>query len=117
MVLIPWISVILFLGFAGIAARQVGHWPLYSRPDPKQVEILGLRVGAFGEPLVYFMLLALLSCVATAGVLWHTTGQIVQSRSLVSPVASKALFYLALCWTGVLLLVVALHSNLNWLAD
>ena len=117
LILIPWVSILVFFAFAGLAAQQVGHWPLYSRPDPKQVEILSFRVGLIGEPVVFFFLLVLISAVAGLRLLWDALMEVVDSRSVVSPAASRALTKLSACLAGCMALYLALEANATWLVD
>jgi hypothetical protein len=38
---------IVLFGFAALAYAKVGHWPLYARPDPKELRLPFLHAAAF----------------------------------------------------------------------
>jgi hypothetical protein len=67
-----WIPLIVFLmlfGYAAIAWAQVGHWPRYSQPDPKQ---LGLPILHLGALLAYpLALVSVPACLLLVVVLWE----------------------------------------------
>jgi hypothetical protein len=43
---IPVIMLLLLFGFATIAWKQVGHWPHYGSPDPKDLNLPFLHLAA-----------------------------------------------------------------------
>ena len=117
--MIPWLSLGLLLAFAGLAYWQVGHWPMYGRPDPKDVVVPfapQLRIGGFMTLLVALSTLA--SLVAALTVALYTACEVAESSgSMVTPNASRALVAFSVCGCGLYVFLLALAAHMNWLLD
>lgn len=112
---LPWIVLAAFMAFAALASVQVGHWPMYSRPDPKDVEVFGLRAGLFGEPVFYFGLLAAISAVAGLVLVVRAAAFVVRARKFGA--IGEVVLPVSVWACGLWLLFVAIKVNENWLMD
>ncbi len=113
--MVPWVSLAGLLGFGLLAYAQVGHWPLYSRPDPKDVSLAGLQIGG-GLTLLVF-LSALVSLIAMAAISFFTLCTVAERRSLVHPSSSRALYLFGIGGLGLYVFLLTLGAHMNWLMD
>ncbi len=107
--------------FVWLAYRDVGHWPLPSQPDPKDVgfEVSdGVRIGAILRFLLP-IIAAPLSIVAMLGVCLSTVSDLVDSKAGAAFrfIAIRGVCQTAVSLVGVLLFWHFLGTLLNWLAD
>lgn len=114
--LFPWATVTLILAFAGMAWWQVGHWPYYSHPDPKDVVVSGAEVGFVMWILIAVSLLA--SLVGAIGiVVYHLCVLAKQGWSVSTASNRRALKDLAYYGFGLLCAFLVLGRNIGWLVD
>jgi len=110
------LGALLLLG--GIAYLQVGHWPLYARPDPKDLALFGLRLGLLPWLIVA---VAALGTVCAGGImgmvlLLETLGDAMDGKWNFES-QKRVLAHGITCASGFILFWAQLGSMLNWLAD
>ena len=120
MAFVPLLCFGVLMLFVGIAYQQVGHWPVYSRPDPKDVgfEIVpGLRLGEVLRVLVPLVGGAL-SVIAVIGVGLSTLNDLAEcNRSSGRQIAIRGFSQVAVSIFGLLLFWHVLGTLLEWLVD
>ncbi len=105
--------------YVGLAYFQVGHWPQYSQPDPKEIglEVIGgVRVGEILRILVLF---AVPTCiVAVAALIISVLNDFLDSRrALRRQIAMRGLRQIGISVVGIVLFYPVLGSLANWLMD
>jgi len=118
---IPVLCFAALMFFVWLAYREVGHWPVYSRPDPKDVGFevaVGVRLGEILRFLLP-LIAAPLSVVATIGVCLSTLNDLVDSKRGASfrRVAIRGICQITLSVVGLLLFWHVLGTLLDWLID
>src|ERR1041385_8391718 len=64
---VPVASYACLLGFATLAYFKVGHWPLYNRPDPKELRFPFL----YGASVLAYPLTVLAILSGMIDLIWH----------------------------------------------
>jgi|SRR5581483_1512030 len=99
--------------FAWLAYRQVGHWPVYSRPDPSDVGVFHPRDGIGHALLILIVWLAIpASLIAFAATIVNTARSVVKSNW-----TSNIPLRLLLCLVGMALFWSQLFRLKEWLQD
>lgn len=67
---VPFVAFAVVMGFAGVAALKVGHWPFYGNPDPKDLKLPVLHIAALlaypvGFASLFACLLVVVVCYAS----------------------------------------------------
>lgn len=69
---IPLAAYTVVIAFAAVAASRVGHWPYYSHPDPKDLQLPLLHRAAFFAVLIaHAALLAALCALVVRPQSWQ----------------------------------------------
>ncbi len=79
---IPLITVLTLIGFAAIAWTQVGHWPHYANPDPKDLRLpllhaaalLSLPIGFVSIPACFLVVIAMWDSLKWRDIIAFTVG-------------------------------------------
>jgi hypothetical protein len=106
------------LAFAWMASRQVGHWPHYGAPDPKDVWLIAPNDG-FGRVMQIAMFLGAPGTIAAAVALgFFTLRALLAERwtpgwRLTGNLASQ----IVVCALGLALFFAELGKLRMWLAD
>lgn len=66
---LPLLSFIVLVGVGLLAYAQVGHWPHYNSPDPKQLALGGIHLGGIAFAAIF--LGAIASLAGMGGVGYH----------------------------------------------
>lgn len=110
-VLLLCVSAIMLL--VALAYAEVGHWPVYSQPDPKDVGFAlpsGVRIGAILRFLLPLIAVPL-AFLAVVIVCWTAVEDLLSTRS------ARSLLHAAICVGGFGLLLHLLGSLSAWLMD
>src|SRR5687767_6520011 len=109
-------GVLMFFGF--LAYLQVGHWPQYSRPDPKELALGGVPLGGV---MFLGIILAILGTIISAGATaFHTLlvllSDLVDARRELDNYL-RILGRLGFSLLGFALFWTQLGSMMSWLMD
>lgn len=116
--LVPWFGLAVLLLFGVMAYAQVGHWPLYGRPDPKYVVLPGTELQVGGWLVLLVFLSAPASLIAGVVVALYAFCEIAEcGGSLVHERTSRALMAVGVCGAGLYVFLFALGLHASWLLD
>jgi hypothetical protein len=113
---VPLAGYAMLMAFVFVAYLQVGHWPTYSNPDPKDVMIGHFRVGAYVPG--FLLLVAAMVPVGTLMVLLHAMDEFAQARGrLPRRFALRLIVRTVACVAVCSVFLVQLGGLVNWLLD
>ncbi len=117
---VPLLCVSAMMIFVALAYAEVGHWPVYSQPDPKDVGFAlpsGVRIGAILQFLIPLIAVPL-AFIAVVIVCWTTVDEIISSKSALRWRKSvRGILQVVVCVGGFGLLLHLLSSLSVWLMD
>jgi hypothetical protein len=114
---VPLAGYAVLMAFVFVAYLQVGHWPTYSNPDPKDVMLGHFPVGAY-LPGVLLLFVAPTVPIGTLMVLIHAIDEIAQrGGALARPLAMRLIVRTGTCVAVCIVFLLQLGGLVNWLLD